>query len=320
MSGQTTLVRRLSVPGDEAAVVALWGEALGASWPVASAALARRLREGTHLVAERGGELLGLAATQHDGGSRGAVTALLVAPRARGSGMGSRLLDEAVAALRGQGATEINLGGLPGPYFWPGVPTNLDGAQRFFERRGAAFTDLRTDMTLALAGYTTPPGVLERAAACGVGFALAAPADAAAVLAFEAEHFPRWLGSFRRALDGGRFEEVLLARDESGALVGTALIERTDARFVWQPLLPGAAEMGVVGVAEAARGRGIGLALSARGCELLAARGARQVYLAWVWSPGWYAQLGFRIWRVYLRGALTPAATGPGSGPAPAAR
>jgi beta-N-acetylhexosaminidase len=295
-------IRRVAWARDEAAVVALWEEALGDHWPVVTAALARRLRSA--FVAERAGVPLGLVATAHDGGPQGAVTALLVRPGERGGGVGTRLLDAAVAALRAQGASSITLGGLPGPYFWPGVPTNLPGAQAFLERRGAAFSDVRIDMTLDLRGYRVPTEVIERP---GVHLALAAAADAAEVLAFETRHFPRWVGSYRGALDAGRFDEVLLARDGDGALVGTAMVERPDPAFAWDRLLPGAGELGVVGVAEAARGRGVGLALSARGCQILAERGTPVVYLAWVWSAGWYAQLGFRIWRVYLRGALASA-------------
>jgi ribosomal protein S18 acetylase RimI-like enzyme len=218
--------------------------------------------------------------------------------------VGTRLLATAASALRAQGAREINLGGPPGPYLWPGVPTNLEGAQRFFETRGAAFTETRTDMKLDLSSYVTPSGVMERAAAADVRFSVATPADTESILTFEATHFPRWLGSFEAAIENGRHDEVLLVRDARGDLVGTAMIERPDPAFVWDRLMPGAGQLGVVGVAEPARGRGIGLALSARGCEILADRGVRHVYLAWVWSPGWYAQLGFRVWRVYLRGAL----------------
>jgi predicted N-acetyltransferase YhbS len=304
MAGRDVVIRRVSWPADEASLLALWEAVLGGTWPVVPAGLARRLGTGTHFVAERAGAAVGLVATAHAGADQGAVTALLVHPGERKRGLGTELLGAGVACLRASGVSTIALGGLPGPYFWPGVPTNLEGAQTFFERRGAAFTDLRTDMTLDLGGYVTPPGVMERAEAAGVRFSLASPADAPVVLAFEAAHFPRWLGSFRRVLDAGRFDEVLLARDGTGALVGTALAERPDPQFLWNRLLPGAGELGVVGVAEAARGRGIGLALSARGCEILAERGTPSVYLAWVWSTGWYAQLGFRIWRVYLRGFL----------------
>jgi ribosomal protein S18 acetylase RimI-like enzyme len=307
------VIRRVFWGRDEAAVGALWEEALGGTWPAVPAALASRMADGSHLVAERDGAALGLVTTAYDGGQRGAITALLVAPRERRRGLGTALLEAGTAALRSQGASTIGVGGLPGPYFWPGAPTNLPGAQEFLERRGGSFTDVRIDMILDVRGYLAPAAVRERAAAAGVAFTLATPAEADEILTFEAQHFPRWLGSFRRALEHRQFDEVLLARDRGGTLVGTALVERPHPAFLWNRLLPGAGQLGVVGVAEAARGRGVGLALSARGCEILAERGTPLVYLAWVWSAGWYAQLGFRIWRVYLRGALGRA---PGSGDA----
>ena len=51
---------------------------------------------------------------------------LLVTERARGSGLGSRLLDEADAELARLGITEVMVGLMPGN----------DGAQRLYERRG----------------------------------------------------------------------------------------------------------------------------------------------------------------------------------------
>ena len=49
----------------------------------------------------------------------------------------------------------------------------------------------------------------------------------------------------------------------------------------------------------AARQHGIGLAMVARACELLSARGAEVCYCAYTYLEDWYAQLGFTRWRGY---------------------
>jgi N-acetylglutamate synthase-like GNAT family acetyltransferase len=65
-------------------------------------------------------------------------------------------------------------------------------------------------------------------------------------------------------------------------------------------LVPGAVgAFGCVGVDPAARRRGIGLAMVARACELLAARGAEVCYCAYTYLEDWYVQLGFTRWRGY---------------------
>jgi N-acetylglutamate synthase-like GNAT family acetyltransferase len=55
-----------------------------------------------------------------------------------------------------------------------------------------------------------------------------------------------------------------------------------------------------VGVDPAARQQGIGLAMVARACELLSARGAEVCYCAYTYMEDWYAQLGFTRWRGYI--------------------
>lgn len=307
------VIRPYGEPGDEAAIIALWAAELDQAWPVAPPVLSAVLRRGLHFVAERDGVPIGFAASDHDGATWGALAALLVRHDERHGRVGSRLLEAVCAALQARGLGQLSFGATPATYLWPGVPTNLHGAQAFFEGRGAAFTSLTADMILDLTGFAVPAGVIERAATAGVTIAPAIAADAEPALAFEREHFPTWTRYLERVFAAGEHGDVLLARDAGGAIAATALLDRPQENFVWNRLLPGAGQFGIVGVAPAARSRGIGLALSARCCQIQQQRGVRHLFLGWVWSPAWYARLGFRIWRAYLRGTMPLALAAPAS-------
>jgi len=59
-------------------------------------------------------------------------------------------------------------------------------------------------------------------------------------------------------------------------------------------------ELGPLGVLEAVRENGIGLALAARVTELLRERGASVRYVGWTWLVDWYGRLGYQVWREYV--------------------
>jgi beta-N-acetylhexosaminidase len=279
---------------DEAAVLALWEACLGGSWPIGAEAF--RATIGESFVAEVAGRIVGFAATQ-SAAARGGLQVVLVEPAHRRRGIGRRLVDAALDDLRLRGVAEVRLGAGPRGYFWCGVPVNLPDAWAFFEALGWPELERAFDLLLDLDGYATPAWVYERFAAV----ALAAPGDADAVLGFERALFPLWAPHFERAIHAGALDDVLLARDDGGRIVGTALVldPRAPWRnpFVWDRLL---GELtggpGTVGVAPDARDRGVGLALAARATELLRERGLHRSYVGWTWLVDWYAKLGYQVW------------------------
>jgi ribosomal protein S18 acetylase RimI-like enzyme len=111
-------------------------------------------------------------------------------------------------------------------------------------------------------------------------------------------HFPNWTAFFEHQLSLPG--TVLVARAD-GQIVGTCTVEGpAEYDFLWRGLIRGAVgAFGCVGVDPAARSRGIGLAMVARACELLSARGAEVCYCAYTYLEDWYAQLGFTCWRRY---------------------
>jgi GNAT superfamily N-acetyltransferase len=68
----------------------------------------------------------------------------------------------------------------------------------------------------------------------------------------------------------------------------------------WKTLLGASAgAIGVVGVAESARQRGVGRALVARASEIVRDRGAQHCFIGWTWMIGLYGELGYHVWQEY---------------------
>jgi ribosomal protein S18 acetylase RimI-like enzyme len=109
---------------------------------------------------------------------------------------------------------------------------------------------------------------------------------------------------FAAAFRSGEADDVLVARGPRDAIQGAVLIHGPDARWHgplrWARRLgAGTGAIGAIGVAEAARGKGAGLALLARATEALQERGLVRVYVAGTWLRDWYGKLGYRVWMDY---------------------
>lgn len=306
-----SLLIRPFTTADLDALYALWGAALGASWPLSPRYLARmtsgypRYREGSHLVAERDGQVVGFVATQTDAaGHQAGIPLLMVSPQHQRRGIGRRLHDAAVECLRQRGVAAIHLAHGGGDYFWPGVPLNLPGAVEFFRSCGWDFLYTNYDLTRDLSDYQAPPGVLERAAGRGVVIRPSTAEQAAAVVDFERRVFPSWAEYYQITAEAGRPADILAAWDGT-AVIGSLLLGKGDvaglgAEAVWHQIL--GADMGTigaVGVAKTRQGQGIGLALVAVASDILKARGVRQCHIGWTSLLDFYGKLGYTMWRAY---------------------
>jgi ribosomal protein S18 acetylase RimI-like enzyme len=289
---------------DESAALALWDAGLGSTWPVDPSAFHQILAGGDHMVAEKRGQLIGFVAARSHG-DRGGVLVLLVDPAHRRRGLGRALHDRALDQLRAGGVRRVRLGPTGrGDNFWAGVPVDLPDAWAFFEEAGWTSHERVTDLVLDLNGYVTPPAIHGRATAAGVVVAPACPEEAASVVAFAGAHFGGWDELFAAAFRSGEADDVLVARGPRGAIQGAVLIHGPDSRWHgplrWARRLgAGTGAIGAIGVAEAARGNGVGLALLARATEALQERGFVRVYVAGTWLRDWYGKLGYRVWMDY---------------------
>lgn len=299
---------------DAAMITALWQRIFGAAWPLTPELAQRALIDGDGaqprelLLAEVEGEPVGLAVVEHDPGAlagvrRGCLVALGVAPEARRRGVGATLHEAALGRLRASGVGTAQLGG-GSPRLWPGAPHSLPGAVEFFAAQGWVSSEECVDMLQHLEGYVAPQGLAERAAALGIGVGVARPEQVDAVLAFVAHEFPEWIREYRYVVALGDVEDLVVA-EASGDIIGALVLygpwshpARPDTP--WQALL--GADLGgpgVVGVAHARHGQGIGSVLVARANELLRERGVGQSLVGWTSEVRFYARLGYRVWQRY---------------------
>jgi GNAT superfamily N-acetyltransferase len=297
------------------AVYALWQATLGGDWPLTPARFGHLLTSvppyhaGDHFVAEEQGRIAGFVATQAQRNPAlaqrtGNIMVLFVAPEEQGRGIGRALLDRALEYLRHGGMHAVQIGGRV-PRFWPGVPNTMPGALAFFQAQGWTFLDTTYDITQDLRGYRPPPGVLERVDGQGVRLEVAGEPDMPELLAFHDREFPFWTEEYQIAAAFSDFQDFLLARDPNGTLVGSVLMSspqshpaRTDV--AWKGLLgEDAGSINAVGVAAAEQGRGIGLALMARGSEVLLARGTGICHIGWTTLLDFYGKVGYTPWCAY---------------------
>jgi GNAT superfamily N-acetyltransferase len=253
------------------------------------------------IAAERESRLIGLAAAQVNPDQHNAALALLmVSALERRQGIGRALHAAALDALRAKGVRNIQLAGGHGPFLWPGVPRDMPGAAAFFRAQGWAINESSYDLVRSLRDYTTPPVVLHRIG--DITIRLATPAEAEGILTLEAREFPYWEAYYRKAIDNGEFGDLLAALDGETVIGCLQLFtaESNVANVVWKSLLGvDTGGLGAVGVAEAYRGRGIGLALVARASEILRARGVDNSHIGWTSIVDFYGKLGYRVWREY---------------------
>ena len=227
-----------------------------------------------------------------------ALLVLLVDPEKRRQGIGSTLLGATESALRKQGVTHLGLGFAGGgDYFWQGIPVE-SGAWPFFAGHGWSENERSSDLVLGLEDYKSPQWVGERSVQAKINIHAADLYQYEAVRRFERSQFPVW-ATFYEGFAGYRDGNILVAEDASGTIVGSALLSSVVSVPWKQSLGERCGSLGVLGVAKHAEGQGIGLALAARGAELLKERGCSACHIGWTGLVAWYGKLGAKPWAEY---------------------
>ena len=242
------------------------------------------------IIAERGDRAVGYMHVTVDGTVAYLVSGV-VARDHRRAGIGSVLLESAVAHAREHGCDTLRVSGYPRGYLTPGIDEDADpGTAEFLRARGAVSRGRALAMELELAEPRVPVA-----------------SDAAEIAPCRPEELPDLLASVRRELPadwahalhshiraGGAATRILRARDTGdGSLLGVAawgVVDADDERF------------GPIGVVPAGRGRGIGGALLDTALAAMARVGVARARLLWT-GPGSPAH------RMYLSRGFRPLST-----------
>jgi GNAT superfamily N-acetyltransferase len=136
----------------------------------------------------------------------------------------------------------------------------------------------------------------------GLRMGLAEAAQAARILAFEQEHFPRWAGFFADIVAQGQHDTIACIASQE-EIVATVLIARAGAAFAgrqWRYLSARpAGAVATLGVMPARRGQGLGLALIAYAMKCVKDSGARSCFFNYSEAQGLYRKLGVQDWAEY---------------------
>ncbi|MDE2125658.1 MAG: GNAT family N-acetyltransferase [Armatimonadetes bacterium] len=208
---------------------------------------------------------------------RGWVTAFAVDEAWRRQGIGTRLLEFAENYVRKAGRTIMDISAYAPGYFVPGVDgVAYPEALAFLKSRGYASTARPLSMSISLPmGWQIPPFAnqlsidLQRQ---GIHVHPVEPHQLSALLHFLRAEFPGpWQaqvrGAVRDILAQRRHGSDLLAASRGDEILGFAHCFRE--RF------------GPFGVAQAERGKGIGITLLARMLQHIQARGGRHAWFMW---------------------------------------
>ncbi len=307
----TQPVIRGYLPGDEAAVLRVWNAGLHAdpinvtTWRAKVLLDANFDREGC-LIAEVDGEVRGFLLSLvrrvpffNDGWEpdRSWMTAFAVEPEWQGQGIGSALLETAIARLRSMERKTLEVTSYVPNYFTPGVDIRAYArGVDFLTKRGFDRSRDRISMRVELTGFQYPEAIVERIAKLrseGIEVRPVTPYDIAPLLDFIPRHFSwDWhreaTGVLNDLYNGDpRFVGMVIAK-QGEEVLGYA--EHRGERF------------GPFGVRPDLRSRGIGRVLLATTLlEML----KKNYHAAWFMSTGedaarLYAQLGFHEVRRFV--------------------
>jgi len=294
-------IRSYEPSTDRTAAFRLWEATLGDTWPLFPEGFYATIdpQAEYHQVAEVDGQLLGFIALSRDGQEKGSIFSIFVYSDCQRASVERRLLEAAAEHLGNLGVRTLRFGG-GRSYFWPGVPTDQLQVIELLKRYGWQAGGQISDMVGELATSHVPEEIIARIANSGAHLRLATAQDGPAILAFEEQHFPQWLPTAARAVGQEDFANMLLA-ELDGRIVGANFLTSPGGPdFLWRRMLgEDSAAYGAIGVSEAVRGRYIGYALAVRAAEILRERGAKRIFLGWVFSTEWYGRLGFRVWKTY---------------------
>jgi len=215
-----------------------------------------------------------------------------VIPQHRREGIAARLLTELEGRARDRGMTSMQVTGVPGGYFFPGVPIDATPAICLLEKRGyRTDRNCRVDMDVDLmAADLDTSAQVESLAGQGVQVRRATRPEIDAVARFAEQHFSRaWGMEVQGAVAADADELPLFAAWHQGEVVSFAVYDTL-----------GHARFGPTGTRPDMRQRGIATILLKLCLASMRSRGDAHAQIIWVGPIGFYARaVNARIHRAY---------------------
>jgi len=239
----------------------------------------------------------------------GWISVVVVDPAYQRRGIGHALMDWAEERLRQAGLQRVVAGG-DVAHFFPGLPQQLPAALAFFAARGYKINPtVEYDLIGNVHLHHPRPESLAALSAAKAEVVPARSQDVPALLDFLAAEFPgRWAVDAEHRLlhQGVAPHDVLLLRREDTILGFAWTYDATSVvlgpSIYWYRLLGRRyGGMGPLGIAAAERGKGLGLALVDMALANLSQRGVHRAVIDWTTLVDFYARVGFRPWKAYLR-------------------
>jgi len=296
-------------------VARLWERALGLTYAVTDRVLRQRivtrasLDDGDGVVALEGQRVVGFGCLELDrsslrpGDRFASILCVIVDPRVRRCGIGTRILRRMENRLKSEGCRQVTVS--TSLYrFWTGIPDDLPVARHFFENRGYTRNYEAIDMFGALPRSPMTRADRQRLDKLGVTITSATDADIGRVCDLLTREAPKWRESLLKVAASGDVANVLLVK-RGRAVIGCIQTFTPASRFraanvVWERLY--GADMGGLGavlIAKKWRGKGMGVALCRAGAAHIHACGATGCFVDWTADrlASFYGKIGARLCR-----------------------
>jgi len=290
---------------DVKAVFNLWNSTLKDKWPIDRAiffSILNSSRKVKNVVLEDGKKTLGFISLETAKNGKGSIKLILIDKKYQRKGLGKLLMDFGLEYLKSAGVKNVFIGSGGSSYFWPGVPESLSGAIQFFKKHGWNYFEKEVDLVGNIKSFQIPKSVRFNKE---VVIELLDKKDAKNLLKFEKKEFPYWFDYFALRIKKGDYENILVAKNSAGDIVGSVLLfgpfkggSSTD--FKWKKVLSNSmGGLGSLGVSKKMREKGIGMAIAIKATEILKKRGVHNGYVGWTWLVDWYGRLGYKVWMSY---------------------
>lgn len=231
----------------------------------------------------------------------GWIQVLIVDKNYRRQNIGSTLLTHAESEFEKNGLKEILLGKDPWHYF-PGIPSQFTEVKAWFEQKGYVSFGEEHDLVCHYESKSTGrlPVVKE------AEFSLVELKDKDEFLAFLQRCFPgRWeyeaIHYFKK---GGTGREFVVLK-KHGQIIGFSRVNDANSPLIaqnmyWSPLFTEElGGIGPLGIDEAERGNGYGIAIVEAAISTLRNRDIHMIVIDWTALVGFYTKIGYEVWKSY---------------------